>query len=106
MDGKIKCIVEEMRLVNENEALPVELSLNSDSWVGRKDPPLMYKPYGIIDVTPASGPYSGYTDVMITGKGFLEEYQEKARCRFGIESNYAIVDAEVLDYGKLVCRSP
>ena len=106
MDGKIKCIVEEMRLVNENEALPVELSLNSDSWVGRKDPPLMYKPYGIIDVTPASGPYSGYTDVMITGKGFLEEYQDKARCRFGIESNYAIVDAEVLDYGKLVCRSP
>ena len=73
-EGKIRCIVEEMRLVNENEALPVELSLNSDSWVGRHDPPLMYKPYGIIDVTPASGPYSGYTDVMITGKGFLEEY--------------------------------
>ena len=95
-----------MRLVNENEALPVELSLNSDSWVGRKDPPLMYKPYGIIDITPASGPYSGYTDVMITGKGFLDEYKDQARCRFGIDSNYAIVDAEVLDYGKMVCRSP
>lgn len=95
-----------MRLVNENEALPVELSLNSDSWVGRKPNPLMYKPYGIIDITPASGPYSGYTDVMITGKGFLDENKEQARCRFGIDSNYAIVDAEVLDYGKLVCRSP
>ena len=95
-----------MRLVNENEALPAELSLNSDSWVGRKDPPLMYKPYGILDVTPASGPYSGYTDVMISGKGFLDEFASKARCRFGIETNYAIVDAEVLDYGKLVCRSP
>lgn len=36
-----------MRLVNENEGLPLELSLNSDSWVTRKNPPLMYKPYGI-----------------------------------------------------------
>lgn len=29
-----------------------------------------------------------------------------ARCRFGIEGHSAIVDAEVLDYNKLVCRSP
>ena len=95
-----------MRLVNENEGLPLELSLNSDSWVTRKEPPLMYKPYGIVDIAPASGPYSGFTDVMITGKGFVDEYKDQARCRFGIDSNYVIVEAEVLDYGKMVCRSP
>ena len=43
---------------------------------------------------------------MITGKGFLDEYKDQARCRFGIDSNYVIVEAEVLDYGKMVCRSP
>ena len=95
-----------MRLVNENEGLPLELSLNSDSWVTRKNPPLMYKPYGISEIAPASGPYSGFTDVMITGKGFLDEFKDQARCRFGIDSNYVIVEAEVLDYGKMVCRSP
>ena len=75
-EGNIRCVVESMRLVNENEGLPLELSLNSDSWVTRKDPPLMYKPYGIVEIAPASGPYSGFTDVMITGKGFLDEYKD------------------------------
>ena len=43
---------------------------------------------------------------MITGKGFSEDIAERARCRFGVESDYAIVDAEVIDFTKLVCRSP
>jgi len=43
---------------------------------------------------------------MISGRGFATDYAEKARCRFGIESNYVIVDAEVLDYSKMICRSP
>ena len=43
---------------------------------------------------------------MITGRGFASDYADRARCRFGVESNYVVVDAEVLDYTKLICRSP
>lgn len=57
-------------------------------------------------IYPNSGPYTGNTDILITGKGFSEELQEKAKCRFGTSSNFAIVDAEVLSYDKMICRSP
>ena len=57
-------------------------------------------------IFPNSGPYAGNTDILITGKGFNDDYSEKARCRFGIPSNYAIVEAEILSYDKLICRSP
>jgi hypothetical protein len=32
--------------------------------------------------------------------------QPKAKCRFGIQADFAIVDAEILAYDKLMCRSP
>lgn len=102
----IKCVVEEMSLVDDGEGLVVSLALNSYSWTGGKNGEVLYRPYGILQVTPSSGPYDGYTDVMISGKGFADDFAQKGRCRFGTESNYAIVDAEVLDYTKLICRSP
>lgn len=40
-----------------------------------------------------SGPTSGMTDVIITGKGFIDEEGDTARCRFGTPANYAIVSA-------------
>lgn len=41
---------------------------------------------------PSSGPYDGFTDVMVTGKGFNgNDYIDSGRCRFGVETNYAIV---------------
>ena len=43
---------------------------------------------------------------MISGRGFSSQFAERGRCRFGVEANYAVVDAEVLDYTKLICRSP
>ena len=57
-------------------------------------------------IYPNSGPIAGNTDVLIVGKGFNEEFADKARCRFGVNSNYAIVEAEVLSYDKIICRSP
>ena len=63
-------------------------------------------PYGITGLYPNSGPYSGNTDILITGKGFTEDLEENAKCRFGYNSNYAIVDAEILAYDKLICKSP
>jgi len=95
-----------MALVDEGEGLIVSLALNSYSWVGAKSGDILYRPYGILKVAPSSGPYDGYTDIMISGKGFGDDLAPRARCRFGTEANYATVDAQVLDYTKLICRSP
>ena len=95
-----------MALVEEGEGLLVQLALNSYSWTGGKQGDVLYSPYGITTVQPGSGPYDGFTDVQIVGKGFNPEYADQARCRFGTETNYAIVDAQVLDYSKMICRSP
>lgn len=99
----INCTVEEMPLVDEGFSLPITVALNSYSWPESNQ---TFTPYGVVGVFPNSGPYSGNTDILITGKGFSEEFAEKAKCRFGIASDYAIVEAEVLGYDKLVCRSP
>jgi hypothetical protein len=40
------------------------------------------------------------------GKGFSDEFADKAKCRFGIPSDFAIVEAEVISYDKMICRSP
>lgn len=103
-EGTIKCTVEEMDLVNEGDSLPATVALNSYSWP--KGTSLTFMPYGVTGVFPSSGPYSGFTDILIQGKGFTSELAPRAKCRFGVDSDYAIVDAEVLDYTKLTCRSP
>lgn len=95
-----------MILVDEGEGLVVSLALNSYSWVGAFPEPALYRPYGILHVNPASGPYNGYSEVLISGKGFAPDIAEHARCRFGVEASHAIVEAEVLDYNRLVCRAP
>ena len=59
-----------MDLVDEGEGLVVQLALNSYSWVGAKGEDALYRPYGIIKLSPSSGPYEGFTDILITGKGF------------------------------------
>ena len=92
-----------MSLVDEGLTLPVSVALNSYSWPETNQ---TFIPYGVTGIYPNSGPYSGSTDILVTGKGFFDEYQAKAKCRFGISSNYAIVDAEILGYDKLICRSP
>ena len=99
----IKCTVEEMSLVDEGFSLPATVSLNSYSWV---DSNQTFVPYGVTGVYPNSGPYSGNTDILITGKGFTDDLSEKAKCRFGTQANYAIVEAEILAYDKVLCRSP
>lgn len=65
-----------------------------------------YVPYGVLTLEPDSGPFEGFTDIFVTGKGFVSELAEKAKCRFGAADNFVEVPAEVLDYTKMVCRSP
>lgn len=65
-----------------------------------------YVPYGVQAIFPESGIVEGFTDVFVTGKGFTAELAQKAKCRFGVDGKYHTVEAQVLDYTKLVCRSP
>ena len=44
--------------------------------------------------------------VVVQGEGFLAEEGITPRCRFGTPANYAIVEAEVLSYTRLACRTP
>jgi hypothetical protein len=57
---------------------------------------------------PSSGPYDGFTDILVVGKGFIDESGNSGnpRCKFGVDNNFAIVDAQVIDYNRLICRSP
>ena|ERR1700733_1328281 len=99
----IKCVVEEIALVDEGFSHPASVALNSYSWAESNQ---TYVPYGVTGLYPNSGPYAGNTDILITGKGFSEDLEDKSKCRFGQNSQFAIVDAEVLSYDKMVCKSP
>jgi len=55
---------------------------------------------------PTSGPNNDNTNINVVGKGFINDLQEFARCRFGTEDNYQIVEAQVLDDEHLICKSP
>jgi len=112
----IQCTVESIQLVNEGEVQPVYVALNSYSWVGEKQNHRKladkqagewgFVPYGIQSIFPESGILEGFTDVFVTGKGFNKNIAQYAKCRFGVDGKSHIVDAQVLDYTKLVCRSP
>ena len=60
----VKCVVEDMDLVNEGEYLPAQLALNRYSWtvLGNST---FFNPYGITQIYPNSGPISGVTDVVV-----------------------------------------
>lgn len=92
----VKCVVEDMDLVNEGEYLPAQLALNRYSWTALGNS-TFYLPYGVEQIFPNSGPTSGVTDVIIQGKGFVDEEEKGvARCRFGTPANFAIVEAQIL----------
>jgi len=81
------------------------VSLNSYSFTELSDD-TYYRPYGVLHIQPNSGPVGGLTTVMVQGKGFISEEGVTPRCRFGTPANYAIVEAEILSYTRLACRSP
>ena len=99
-------MVEDIPLLAEDEdPLPAQVSLNSYSFTELQDD-TYYRPYGVLHIQPNSGPVGGVTTVMIQGKGFVAEEGVTPRCRFGTPANYAIVEAEILSYTRLACRSP
>jgi len=89
----------------------VQAALNSYSWTLAKEDDdngsTYFVPYTIQEIYPSSGPISGGTEVIVQGRGFgSSDVGDIPRCRFGSPSNYAIVEAEILSYNRLVCRSP
>lgn len=84
-----------MELTNEGEYLPAQVALNNYSWTALSNS-TFFLPYGIEGIYPMAGPTTGITDVIITGKGFVDEAGDSVRCRFGTPANYAIVEAQIL----------
>jgi hypothetical protein len=81
----------------------VSVALNSYSW-GESE--FSFVPYGIDGIYPSSGPVSENTNILVTGKGFANDLQDSARCKFGTDENFVIVEAQVLDNENLICKSP
>jgi hypothetical protein len=90
-------------LVDEGQSLPITVALNSYSWAPSE---YTFQPYGIVNIFPTSGPVADNTNINVVGKGFVNDMQEFARCRFGTDDNYQIVEAQVLDDEHLICKSP
>jgi hypothetical protein len=100
----IRCTVNnELPLIDEGESLLVTASLNSYSW-GASD--YSMHPYGITALYPDMGPIGQNTNILVTGKGFSNDLRDNARCKFGTDENYLIVEAQVLDNEHLICKSP
>jgi len=81
----------------------VSVALNSYSWA---ESDFSFTPYGISSLSPASGPISENTNILVSGKGFENELKNEARCKFGTDQDYVIVEAQVLDNEHLICKSP
>jgi hypothetical protein len=103
---QVQCVVEDIPLISEDEdALPAQVSLNSYSYTDATED-TVYRPYGVLHLQPNSGPTTGVTTVLVQGEGFVAEDGVTPRCRFGTPANYAIVEAEILSYSRLACRTP
>ena len=112
-ENKMRCVVEDIETVAEGERLSAQAALNSYSWSEVNDDLgntgyTFFVPYSITQIFPASGPSSGGTDVIVEGKGFIESDSDTdiPRCRFGTPANYVIVEADILSYNRLACRTP
>ena len=100
----VRCQVsQKIPLVDEGQSLSVSMALNSYSWI-QSD--FSFTPYGIIDFYPNSGPIGENTNILVVGKGFENEMKEFARCKFGTDDNYVIVEGQVLDNEHMICKSP
>jgi hypothetical protein len=62
--------------------------------------------YGITGIYPNAAPWTQNTNIMVTGKGFLNDMSDMGRCKFGAEGSYVIVDGMVLDNEHMICQLP
>lgn len=100
----MKCTIKKkLPLLDEGDSLRVSAALNSYSWA---ESSFSLSPYGIDGLYPNSAPWSKSVNIYVTGKGFINEMSGNARCRFGHEGHYTIVDGTVLDNEHMFCYLP
>ena len=81
----IKCTIrKQLPLVDEDQSLWVTVALNSYSWA---DSLFAINIYGITGIYPNAAPWSQNTNIMVTGKGFLNDMSDMGRCKFGAEGS-------------------
>jgi hypothetical protein len=86
-----------------NQTYKGEAALNSHSFMpARSDADFV--PYGILDIDPYSGPLGTQTQVTVYGEGFNRD--GKAKCRFGVPGDYAILEGKVISSQRMLCMSP
>ena len=108
---QIRCVVEDMDQVADGQRLPAQVALNGVSWTATNDHPddtgsTFFVPYSVNAIFPNSGRVTGDSEVLIIGSGFVDDELFQPRCRFGTPHNYAITEAQIVSYNKLVCKSP
>jgi hypothetical protein len=81
----------------------VSAALNSYSWA---ESSFSLVTYGIDGLYPNSAPWEKSTNIYITGKGFNNEMSGNARCRFGTDGHFTIVEGTVLDNEHMFCHLP
>jgi len=100
---QINCIFPKMLLNERNQTMNFSMSMNNFSFTPeQKD--LNFTPYGIISMTPSSGPIQGSANIVVKGSGFFDSIN--ARCRFGVEGYYSETAAKYIDPTTIVCPSP
>jgi hypothetical protein len=98
----IKCVLKnKLPLLDEGNTLRVSAALNCYSWA---DSSYSLTPYGIEGLYPNAAPWQKSTNIYVTGKGFNNDMAGNARCRFGFEGKYTIVDGTVLDNEHMFCH--
>lgn len=86
----IRCTIKKpLPLLDEGTSLRVSAALNSYSWV---DSSFALDTYGIDGMYPNMAPVQKSTNIYVTGKGFNNDMSDKARCRFGKEGHYTVVE--------------
>eukprot|EP01022_Parablepharisma_sp_SALTPOND_P004399 TRINITY_DN120219_c4_g1_i1.p1 TRINITY_DN120219_c4_g1~~TRINITY_DN120219_c4_g1_i1.p1 ORF type:complete len:1747 (-),score=99.47 TRINITY_DN120219_c4_g1_i1:2673-7913(-) len=86
-----------------NQTYKAEAALNGQAFV-KANTKEEFVPYGIYDIDPYSGPIGTQTQITVTGEGFTRD--GKAKCRFGVPGNYAILEGKVLSNQQMICSVP
>ena len=100
-DHEMICHIPKIDVINQT--YKGEVALNGQSFVEASSH-TDFVPYGIYDIEPYSGPIGAQTQIMVSGEGFTRD--GKAKCRFGVPGNYAILEGKVLSSQQMICSSP
>jgi hypothetical protein len=101
--GEILCRFNRLPLLENNRTMNLSIALNNYSFTESNEN-TTFVPYGIMSISPSSGPIQGGSRVDIKGAGFNEN--SKGRCRFGVPGYYYYTNTEFIDYNRIVCNSP